>query len=347
MTTRDIHECGFIEHSDGTIEWGSTWEPGRYAGPEPICIEYRFEQDCNVWIPFTTWTSDAPIGICSACHMVSSREGEAISPRCRWCGKDAVVASRGLDHHDCDWIEREQTLYHHCSGGGGRAPNVGGFSTPEGLPGRIWIAEGVTVRDGDKLLTDDDLLAMGYRRVHGPTPDPFAGGVEGETFYDERTSERVPDDDGERCSCCDEDFVRQKGDLVVRDEYEVDDDETAGLYQPGDFSWSRGVWVCPLPHDMHADWGDPTVCPKCAARAVSDFSLRGLLDAWCEDHEAMPEAHREALLDAVRERVDKWIAGYPERRESEVHNWFVKDMSARLGVTPREITVLFDEAGYR
>jgi hypothetical protein len=61
----------------------------------------------------------------------------------------------------------------------------------------------------------------------------------------------------------------------------------------------------------------------------------------------MSDEHREALLDAVRERVDRWIAGYPERRASEVHNWFVKDMSARLSVTPREITVLFDEAGYR
>jgi hypothetical protein len=343
--TGDTPECGFVEQPDGTIVWGSAWEPGSYSGPEPICIEYRLES-CGAWIPFTTWTLDAPVGICSVCHLVSYRDGQAASPRCRWCGKDAVVASRSLDHHDCDWIEREQTLYHHCSGGGGRAPNVGGFSEPEALPGRIWIADGVTVRNDEKLLTDDDLLAMGYRRVHGPTPDPFADGIEGETFYDDRTGDRHPDDDGERCSCCDEDFIRQKDDLVVRDENDVDEDEIVGLYRRGSWVFDPGVWVCPLPHNLHADWGDASVCPKCAVRTVSDFTLRGLLDAWCEDAEAMPDEHREALLDAVRERVDRWIAGYPERRATEVHGGFGKELHKRLGVQPREMLVLFEEAGY-
>jgi hypothetical protein len=108
------------------------------------------------------------------------------------------------------------------------------------------------VRDDEKLLTDADLLAMGHRRVHGPTPDPFAGGIEGDTFYDKRTGERYPDDDGKQCSCCDEEFVQQRRDIVVVEERDTGDDESPGLYLPSTSAWAygNGVWMAPLPHEM-------------------------------------------------------------------------------------------------
>jgi hypothetical protein len=348
MTTENIPACGFIEDHDGSIEWGSTWDPGSYSGPEPICVVYHLES-CGAWIPFSAWTRDPEFDICTSCYKRQPAE-RANPKRCTTCKKRKVVTRKPIDEHDCDWIEKKVTLYHHESGGSSDGmPHVNAYAEPGKVPGRIWIAEGVTVADLDKTpLTDAALLAMGYRRVQGPTPDPFAGGVEGDTFHDERTDERVPDDDGEHCSFCDEQFVRQKSDIVVVDAYEVDDSERTGLYRPHADRWAsgHGEWVAPLPHNAGEPGGDEVICPKCAAEAISDFGLHGLVTAWCEDPEAMPGEHREALLDAVRGRADAWIAGYPELRAAKVHSWFVKKMHARLGITATKMVALCKEAGY-
>ncbi len=208
MKTGDTPECGFVEQPDGSIVWGATWEPGPYSGPEPICVVYHLES-CGAWIPFSAWTRDPEFDVCTTCYQKQPAE-RANPKRCSTCKKGKVVTRKPVDVHDCDWIERESTLYHHESGGGCGEPSVSAYAEPASIPGRIWIAEGVIVVDGwehgadgsrepKTPLTDAALLVMGYRRVHGPTPDPFAGGTEGDTFHDERTGERYPDDDGEWC----------------------------------------------------------------------------------------------------------------------------------------------------
>ena len=63
----------------------------------------------------------------------------------------------------------------------------------------------------------------------------------------------------------------------------------------------------------------------------SGAGLPDLAHEWAADPEAMPDERRAALLDAVRERVDKWIEGYPERRAAEVHTWFCKEAAPRFG----------------
>jgi hypothetical protein len=315
-----VPECGFIEQPDGTIAWGSAWEPGGYD-PEPVAVEYS-QLETGAWVPRQAWVKDE---------------------------------NGYIDLHDCDWIESREELHHHESGGGD--PYINGWSEPEKMPGRLWMADGTKIRsDGwggpPRVLSDEGLRAIGVKRVHGPTPAPFAYAVEGSTFYDERTKQRVPDDDGETCSCCCDQFVRQEHDLVVLDERELDDDECAGLYRPHEFGWTgsslHGDWMAPLPPNMDDSWGDPAVCSKCTAQTVSDFSVHGLVVAWCEDAEAMQDEHREALLDAVRERVDRWISGYPERREQQVHGWFAgKELHLRLGIPAAEAIRLCEEAGYR
>jgi hypothetical protein len=326
MSTRDFPECGFIEHPDGTVEWGSTWEPGPYSDPEPICIEYQ-QNKAGAWVPFQAW----------------------------------VKGRYGTDMHDCDWVEAEATLYHHDSGGGG--PYVGGYAEPERMPGRIWIADGVTVRgaSGNKPLSDAELLAIGIKRVHGPTPRPFAMASEGDTFHCDTCDDCVPDEKGGKCCCCDEDVHMHKGDLIV-----VADEDEAGLDASGVYRTLRWPFymsgligggfmfddslqlVADVPHDADTnDYAAGPLCRSCAARVLADRGLPELAHEWSADSEAMPDERREALLGAVRDRVDAWIAGYPERRVKEVHTWFCTEVAPRFDVTVREMQSLCDEAGYR
>jgi hypothetical protein len=325
MTAVDIPECGFIEHPDGTIEWGSTWKSGRYADPEPVAVEYH-RNNAGAWVPFQAW----------------------------------VKGEHGLDMHECDWVEAEATLYYHDAGGGD--PYVGGYVDPDRLPGRIWIADGVTVRGarGDKPLSDADLIAIGIRRVHGPTPRPLAMACEGDTFHCEACEDRVPDEKGGKCCCCDEDVHMHEGDLIVV----VDEDEAgleaagvyrtvrwpfymAGLIGSGFMFEDSLVRVADVPHDADTnDYAAGPLCRSCSARVLADRGLPDLAHEWAADPEAMPDERREALLDAVRERVDKWIEGYPERRVGEVHTWFCKEAAPRFGVSDREMQALCDEAGY-
>lgn len=344
MDANNIPACGFREEIDGTITWGDSWQPGPHAGPEPICIQYHLE-DCGAWIPFSAWTKDEEFDICESCYKRQPSE-RADLKRCTNCGNGNVVTRKCIDMHDCDWIAKEETLYHHESGSGSGMPYVGVYAEPAKVPGRIWIADGMSVVgvSGETPLTDEMLLAMGYRRVHGPTPDPFAGGIEGDTFYDERTGERVPDDDGEYCCCCAEQFAPQRGDFVALDGYHLDEDESPGIYRPSDREWKSGEWVAPIPPNRRGD--EKEICPSCAAQAIADFGVHGLASAWCADPDGMPSEHREALLDAVRERVDPWIAGYPEVRISKVHAWLVADLAPRLGLPVAEMHKLCDEAGY-
>ena len=308
MDADNIPAFAFHEAPDGTITWGSSWVPGPNA--EPVAVEYRQEKP-GLWVPFSAW-----------------------------------VRERGyITMHNCDWIESSGELYHHESGGG--EPYVGGFFAPEKLSGRIWISEGTTVYSADsehQPLSDADLLSMGIRRVHGPTPAPFEDAMEGGTFHDERSGERLPDDDGELCSCCSEMFAKQRGDLVVLGERDVGKDGVTGLYRPSERTWDHGTWVAPIPATWNRE--DEEVCPSCAAQALADFALHGLAAAWSADPDVMPSEHREALLDAVRERVDPWIAGYPEVRISKVHAWLVPNLAPRLGLPVAEMHKLCDEAGY-
>ena len=326
-----IPAFAFHEADDGTITWGSAWKPGPYADPEPVVVEYE-QATSGLWVPRQAWVRD---------------------------GKG------GIDMHDCDWVESRQELRHHESGGG--TPYVNGWPKPERLPGRIWIADGTVVTsDGwegpKRVLSDDDLLALGIRRVHGPTPAPFDDAHEGDVLWCDVCKENIPDEHGENisfCGCCDEKHHMHEGGLVA-----VGDEEEAGIAEPGvyrttrwPFYWSNlfnGALyadaierVADLPSDVRmGDYAAESLCRDCAARVLADRSLPLLASEWSEDPEAMPDERREALLDAVRSRVDDWVAGYPESRAAQVHEWFLPKMAARFVLPLHEMRMLCEEAGY-
>lgn len=192
-------ECGFIEKEDGSIVWGRPWEARSYD-PEPVVVEYR-EVEPGVWVPHQAWVKD----------------------------------DRGyVDMHDCDWVASESRIYHHFAGLGSH-PYVHRFAEPQTAPARIWIADGYHVveasSDGSPLA-DDDLRAMGIIRVMGPTPAPFAGGVEDETVWCEQCQDNVPDDDTYRCCVCSEKTHVHQGSLVaIFDPGEGCLDSSAGVYK--------------------------------------------------------------------------------------------------------------------
>lgn len=328
--SKSIPGFAFREEPDGTITWGSTWEPGPYAGGEPVMVEYD-QTKSGLWVPRQAW----------------------------------VRGSKGcIDMHDCNWIESRGKLYHHIAGGGD--PYVHGWVEPERLPGRLWLAEGTAVTSASspkRVLSDDDLLAIGIRRVRGPAPAPFEGAIEGEVFWCEVCKDYIPDEDDEGvtdCCCCTEQHHMHEGDLiVVADEDEAGVDES-GVYRPtrwpfltvgliggGYLHEDDIVRVADLPDDVRMNgYAAGSVCQDCAARVLADRGLPILGSEWSEDPEAMPDERREALLDAVRERVDAWIAGYPELRSTRVHEWFPSKMASRFGLPVHEMRMLCDEAGY-
>ncbi len=320
-----IPAFAFREADDGTITWGASWEPGPYADPEPVVVEYD-QAESGLWVPRQAWVRDS---------------------------------KGGIDLHDCDWSETRQTLYHSESGGG--APYVNGWDHPERLPGRIWIAEGTEVKRAGQVLSDDDLLAIGIRRVHGPTPTPFGEALESDLFWCEVCKDNIPDDeDISGCCCCSEQHHRHEGDLiVVADEDEACIDE-AGVYRPTQrrfytagllgtgYLWQHALErVADLPVDVSMDgYAAGSLCRDCAARVLADRGLPILASEWSEDPEAMPEDHREALLDAVRSRADDWVADYPENRAARVHEWLAPKLAPRFGLTLHEMRMLCEEAGY-
>ncbi len=323
-----IPAFAFREADDGTITWGSSWKPGPYADPEPVAVEYE-QTKGGLWVPRQAWVRD--------------RDGS-------------------IDLHDCDWIESRRELYHHDAGGGD--PYVNGWSEPERMPGRIWIAEGITITDDSsprRALSDDDLLAHGIRRVHGPPPAPFEDAHEGDVIWCEVCKENIPDEeDVSGCCCCSEQHHRHDGDLiVVADEDEAGIDE-AGVYRPtqrrfytagllgSGYLWQHALErVADLPVDVSMDgYAAGSLCRDCAARVLADRGLPILASEWSEDPEAMPDDRRESLLAAVRTRVDDWVAGYPENRAARVHEWFAPKMAARFGLPLHEMRILCEEAGY-
>lgn len=329
-TANDLPSCGFREHDDGSIEWGSSWEPGPYANPEPLCVVYH-DNKSGAWVPFSVWVKDD--------------DGDVLE-------------------FDCEWSAAMSSLYYDDADAGGDSILVGWYAKPEGLPARIWIAAGVTVRSADHkqaALSDSDLLAMGYKRIRGPTPDPFGGADQGGTFYCDACDDNFPDEEASRCSICGEDHHMHEGDLIVV----IDEDEAgldaAGVYRTlkwpfmmqgligsGYLFEDALVRVADVPHnaDLHYYAAGP-ICRACSATVLADRGLKELAAEWCEDPEAMPDDRREALLDAVRDRVDGWIAGYPEWRKSRAHEWAGTDLAPRLGITnSTEIHSLLEEAGY-
>jgi hypothetical protein len=327
-----IPAFAFHEADDGTITWGASWKPGLYADPEPVVVEY-VQTESGLWVPCQAW----------------------------------VRNSKGsIDMHDCDWIESRQKLCHHESGGG--TPYVNRRLTPERLLGRIWIADGTVVTsdgwEGPKLvLSDDDLLALGIRRVHGPKPAPFNDAHECDVLWCDVCNENIPDADGEFVSfcgfCSEKHHIHEGGMIAVFDEDEAGSDES-GIYRikRWPFYWSN-LWngalyadaierVANLPIDVSMD-GDAVVslCQDCAAEIMADRGLPILASEWSEDPDAMSDDRREALLDAVRSRVDDWVAGYPEDRAARVHEWFLSKMAARFWLPRHEMRMLCEEAGYQ
>ncbi len=330
-TENDIPAFAFREEPDGTITWGCSWAPDNYSGPEPVVVEYEQAKN-GMWVPRQVWTR---------------------SPS-------------SLNMHDFDWIESRQELYHHESGGG--IPYVNGWSEPEHLGRRIWIADGTVVTsDGwgsaELVLSDDDLIALGIRRVHGPTPAPFADAIEGDVFWCEVCEDYFPNEEGEGvgdCCLCTCQHHMHDGDLVVVADEDRAGLDAAGVYRPtskrfytpgllgtGRFHARALVRVADLPDDLRMDgYAAGVLCSDCAAQVLADRGLKGLGSEWSEDPEAMPDARREALLDAVRSRVDDWIAGCPENRAARVHEWFAPKRAPRFGLPLNEMRMLCEEAGY-
>ena len=326
----EIPAFAFFESADGTIAWGSSWKPGRYADPEPIAVEYVRAAQEGLWVPRQAW----------------------------------VRGERGyIEMHDCDWIESRRELYHHDSGDSD--PYVNGWMEPARLPGRLWLAAGVVVTDAGsppRVLSDDDLLAIGIRRVHGPTPAPFEDAHEGDVLWCDVCQEDIPDDEDDitDCFCCSEQHHMHEGGLIA-----VVDEGMAELDEPGVYRTTRWPFytnglvgggylhedslerVADLPDDVHSDFAAGSLCPACAARILADRGLPILASEWSEDPEAMPDDRRESLLDAVRVRVDDWVAGYPENRAARVHEWFAPKIAARFGLPLHEMRMLCEEAGYQ
>lgn len=325
-----IPAFAFHEADDGTITWGSSWKPGSYA-EEPVAVEYELAQQDGLWVPRQAW--------------VRNKRG-------------------AIDMHDCDWIESRQEMYHHDAGGG--FPYVNGWSEPDRIQGRMWIAEGMEVYSADgeqRLLSDDDLLNLGIRRVHGPAPAPFEDAIEGEVFWCEVCKDYIPDEDGEGvgdCCCCTEQHHMHVGDLIVVADEDRAGLDAAGVYRPTDnYFYTPGLCgtgyfhddalmrVADVPDDIHMDgYAAGVLCLDCAARVLADRGLKDLGSEWSEDPEAMPDDRRQALLDAVSTRADAWIAGYPENRAAKVHDWFASTMAPRFGLPVHEMRTLCDEAGY-
>lgn len=336
MKPETIPSFAFYEADDGSITWGSSWKPGPYADQEPVAVEYE-QTKGGLWVPRQAW----------------------------------VRNERGyIDMHDCDWIESRGELYHHESGGGD--PYVNGWSDPERLPGRMWIADGVVVTsievtsDGfseRRVLSDADLLDIGIQRVHGPTPAPFEEAIDGEVFWCEVCKDYIPDEDDEGitdCCCCSEQHHMHDGDLIVVADEDRAGLETAGVYRPIHHPFiHRGlvgtsylyddalVRVADVPDDLHMDgYATGSLCQDCAARVLADRDLPILGSEWAEDPEAMPDERREALLGAVRERVETWVAGNQEHRVPRIHHVLAPDLAPRFGLQIGDMHTLLDEAGF-
>lgn len=282
-----IPSFAFTEADDGSITWGSEGLTARSSlYYDPVVVEYR-QTERGFWVPSQAWLRK-PNGY--------------------------------IDLQDCDWIESRDELWHHESGGGD--PYVNKFAESGKLPGRIWIAEGVEIVDGwehgwnperrvKKPLTDDALLGMGIRRVHGPTPDPISEAREGDVQYCDVCKECVPDDELDPCCVCSECFHVHDAGLVA-----VVDCEHDGIFRV------RGE--APSLHWLNIDdckrvanfrggdlRGDDAghVCRECEHEILADRELPALGAEWAEDPEAMPDERREALLGAVRDRAAPWIDG--------------------------------------
>jgi hypothetical protein len=324
---RDVPRFAFHEADDGTITWGASWKPVPFADPEPVAVEYE-QTKGGLWVPRQAWV----------------RRGGYI------------------DMHDCDWIESRRELYHHDAGGGD--PYVNGWLEPERMPGRIWIAEGITVTDASstgRALSDDDLLALGIRRVHGPTPAPFEDAHEGDVLWCDVCQEDIPDDDDDitDCFCCSEQHHMHEGGLIAVVDADMSELDEPGVYRTTEWPfYTNGLVggylhedslerVADLPDDVSSDFAAGSLCPACASRALADRGLPILASEWSEDPEAMPDNRRESLLDAVRARVDDWVTGYPENRASRVYQWLAPKMAARFGIPLHEMRMLCEEAGYQ
>lgn len=321
MKPETIPSFAFREADDGTITWGSNRRSSLYY--EPIVVEYRRTMG-GFWVPFQAWMRN-PDG--------------------------------SIDMHDCDWIESSEELWHHESGGGD--PYVNKYAAPEKLHGRIWIAEGVKIVDAFEHgmnpkrlpktpLTDEALLGMGIRRVHGPTPDPISDANEGDVQWCAVCKDFVPDDELDLCCVCTECFHVHDDGLVA-----VNDCEHDGVFrvqgQALSLYWLDAADLVRVANFRFGDLrGDDAghVCRECEVTILADRGLPDLGAEWAEDPESMPDERREALLGAVRERVETWVAGNQEHRVPRIHHVLAPDLAPRFGLQIGDMHTLLDEAGF-
>jgi len=190
---------------------------------------------------------------------------------------DAAIYEDFASEFDCDYASGQ--LYHHDAGGG--PPYAVAYNEPGSCPARIWIREDVDVFDGSVdrvVLSDEDLRARGYLRVHGPMPDPLAGGLEGRVYWCDVCEADVCEDDTSDCAVCGEPVHLHLGSAVALvDPSEGGLDSEAGtfvilelqfmtsvLIGGGDFRDRALARVGDLPARVDTDRAGAPLCRTCA-----------------------------------------------------------------------------------
>lgn len=108
---------------------------------------------------------------------------------------------RGGSTYDFDYCGPKHGLYHHECGSGGRKYHIGRFCNPRGLPGKLWLADGVELVDfSGNPVTCEQARKWGYDLLAEPLlvdgdVDPFAHASEGRTVDCSVCGERMPEDD--------------------------------------------------------------------------------------------------------------------------------------------------------
>lgn len=93
---------------------------------------------------------------------------------------------------DVDWCERDQCLYHHQSGAGGRGIH---FSRLIGGRHQLWILPGFAVSYSGKRLSRWQLARLGYNLVDEVPADPTLASDETLTTWCDTCQDWLPDND--------------------------------------------------------------------------------------------------------------------------------------------------------
>lgn len=112
--------------------------------------------------------------------------------------------------YDVEWCKRDQCLYAHDSGGGGRF-HASSFVGAPGICAKVWVRKDIEIVHEVKIADDkwesqplprEDLATMGYELLAKPlTDDPFGECEEEETQHCKICDDRLPcEEDSHTCN---------------------------------------------------------------------------------------------------------------------------------------------------